>query len=152
VARIVHDPSHRPVQGAAVTLRAQNIGLAAKNGSDDNGEFSFSAVPIGDYSITVTQQGFADAIQNVTVVSGGSPILHFPLALEMVSKRQPLRRRPASRMWTTVTPTTLVARRTSRRPPAPTATNALQMIMIMCRPPTDVTQTVHYVEDGRQGM
>ena len=72
---IVHDPQHRPVSGASVKLQAITSDWTQTTQTDDNGEFSFTSVPVGDYKITVTQPKFQTAEQNVTVASGSSPIL-----------------------------------------------------------------------------
>ena len=82
---IVHDPQHRPVAGASVKLQAVTSALSQTAQTDGNGEFSFSAVPLGDYRISVTQTGFENLAQTVTVVSGSSPVLHFQLAIAAVS-------------------------------------------------------------------
>jgi hypothetical protein len=149
VRGIVHDPSHRPVQGAAVTLRAQTSDWQQKTTSDDNGEFSFSAVPIGDYSITVTQQGFADAIQNVTVISGSAPILHFPLALATVSQTATVTAQAGVENVDSVTPTTLVSRADIAQTPGADRTNALQMITDYV-PAAYVTHDMLHMRGGHQ--
>ena len=46
---IVHDPQHRPIAGASVKLQAVTSVWSQTAQSDDNGEFSFTAVPVGDY-------------------------------------------------------------------------------------------------------
>ena len=74
---VVHDPQHRPVAGASVKLQAITSDWTQTTQTDDNGEFSFTSVPVGDYKITVTQPKFQTAEQNVTVISGSTPILHF---------------------------------------------------------------------------
>ena len=57
---IVHDPQHRPVAGASVKLQAITSDWSQTAQADDNGEFSFTTVPVGDYKITVTEAKFAD--------------------------------------------------------------------------------------------
>src|SRR5271167_2335988 len=74
---IVHDPQHRPVAGASVKLQAITSDWTQTSQTDDNGEFSFTSVAVGDYKISVTQSQFETAEQAVTVASGSSPILHF---------------------------------------------------------------------------
>ena len=74
---VVHDPQHRPVSGASVTLQAITSDWSQTTQTDDNGEFSFTAVPVGDYKITVTQPKFQTAEQTVTVTSGSSPFFTF---------------------------------------------------------------------------
>ena len=53
VRGIVHDPQHRPIQGAHITLKAQNSDFTQSEDSNSNGEFDFSSVPIGVYTVTV---------------------------------------------------------------------------------------------------
>ena len=54
VRGVVHDPQHRPIQGASVTLKAQNSDWKQSQSSDQNGEFDFTSLPIGSYTVTVT--------------------------------------------------------------------------------------------------
>ncbi len=75
---IVHDPQHRPVAGASVKLQAITSDYSQTTQANDNGEFSFTSVPVGDYKITVTQPKFETSEQTVTVDSNSSPVLHFP--------------------------------------------------------------------------
>jgi hypothetical protein len=48
VSGLIHDPQHRPVPGAQVTLRAASSDWTKTVGSDDAGEFHFDTVPLGD--------------------------------------------------------------------------------------------------------
>ena len=57
VSGLIHDPQHRPVQGAQVTLRASNSAWTKSITSTDTGEFHFDAVPLGEYSVTVDTPG-----------------------------------------------------------------------------------------------
>lgn len=81
VRGIVHDPQHRPIHSAEVTLRASNSAWLQAVHTNANGEFEFSAVPAGSYSLTVSAQGFQVMNQSITVSSGSAPILHFPLEI-----------------------------------------------------------------------
>src|ERR1700733_14443485 len=83
---IVHDPQHRPVAGASVKLQAITSDYSQTTQADDNGDFSFTSVPVGDYKITVTQPKFEIAEQTVTVDSNSSPVLHFALAIATLSQ------------------------------------------------------------------
>ena len=73
VRGVVHDPQHRPIPGAQVTLKAQNSGWTQSQDSNENGEFEFTSVPIGNYTVTVSSQGFQSMQQSVIVQSGTSP-------------------------------------------------------------------------------
>ena len=81
VRGILHDPSHRPIQGAQVALHAVASEWSAQVQTDENGEFSFSAVPAGEYTVHVAHQGFAEEEQRLVVASGNVPVLHFQLGL-----------------------------------------------------------------------
>src|SRR3974390_3191517 len=84
---IVHDPQHRPIPNAVVDLKAQRSDWTQHQQTNDNGEFDFSAVPLGEYTVTVMVAGFQTAPQNVVVNSGSSPVLHFQLELAGVSEK-----------------------------------------------------------------
>ena len=81
VQGIIHDPQHRPVQGAGVLLHAKNSDWNTSASSDDSGAFRFDAVPAGEYMVTVSKTGFGDSMLHVEVVSGAKPLLHFQLAV-----------------------------------------------------------------------
>jgi len=138
---IVHDPQHRPVAGTSVKLQAITSDWSQTTQTDDNGEFSFTAVPIGDYKITVTKPKFQSAEQAVTVTSGSSPILHFQLALATLNQTTVVvvGRGEAANM-DSVTPTTLVDRQAIAQTPGADRTNSLAMI-------TDFTPAAYVAHD-----
>src|SRR5260221_10983132 len=74
VRGIVHDPQHRPIQGAKVALRSTSSDWAMSATTDQNGEFLFQAVPIGEYSASADAPGFTQATQDVVVQSGSEPV------------------------------------------------------------------------------
>ena len=123
---IVHDPQHRPIAGASVKLQAITSDWSQTAQSDDNGEFSFTAVPIGDYKITVTQAKFQTSEQKVTVDSGSSPILHFQLALAALNQTTVVVGEGAVANMDSVTPTALVDRLDIPQTPGATAPTAWQ--------------------------
>src|ERR1035438_2306428 len=73
---VVHDPQHRPIQDAMVMLKAKSSDWSKSVTTDATGEFQFNAVPLGDYSVSVAGQGFAQTSQDVTVISGSVPVGH----------------------------------------------------------------------------
>ncbi len=81
VRGIVHDPSHRPIPGAQVTLRALASGWTQTAQSDADGEFQFDAVPVGHYEVSVSAPNFAPSRQQIIVASGKAPIFHFQLEI-----------------------------------------------------------------------
>ncbi len=86
VRGVVHDPQHRPIAGATVTVRARSSSWSQSTPSDSDGEFHFTGVPVGDYLVSVTAPGFGAQEQSISVVAGKSPVLHFPL--EIAASRQ----------------------------------------------------------------
>src|ERR1035441_6925370 len=58
VRGIVHDPQHRPIAGASVTLRTPSSTWLQTSESDSEGEFHFADVPLRNYTVSVTAPGF----------------------------------------------------------------------------------------------
>src|SRR5581483_4705078 len=81
ITGLIHDPQHRPVQGAIVTLVAENSSCTQTATSDDSGEFRFDNVPLGHYAVKVEAPGFTAQIQKLALTSGSEARLHFPLAI-----------------------------------------------------------------------
>jgi hypothetical protein len=54
----VTDPSGALVGGAAVELLSPDTGLRRQSSTNDSGIYEFPALPIGSYTITITQPGF----------------------------------------------------------------------------------------------
>jgi hypothetical protein len=76
---VVHDPQHRPIAEAQVTVQAVHSDLRFAGKSDADGVFTFTAVPLGVYTVTVQAEGFAGQQQRLILASGTAPVLHFPL-------------------------------------------------------------------------
>ena len=85
VRGIVHDPQHRPLAGASVTLRSASFSKTAT--SNAGGEFQIDAVPEGSYAIEVSAPGFRSAEQQISVSSSRNPVLHFQLELAAVTSQ-----------------------------------------------------------------
>src|SRR4029077_2755902 len=81
VKGVVHDPQHRPVPGADVTLKAEQSEWTQRAVTDADGAFQIAAVPVGDYTVTVALTGFNTVRQAVSVISDTTPVLHFQLEL-----------------------------------------------------------------------
>jgi hypothetical protein len=128
VRGIIHDPQHRPLQGAMVMLRANSSDWAKTTNTDGNGEFEFNGVPIGEYTAVVVALGFDQISQAVTVRSGTEPVLH--LALKVAAKNETVNvsGAPEAAPTDSATPTTLVDRAQIERTPGADRTNSLAMI------------------------
>src|ERR1700686_2787031 len=86
VRGIIHDPQHRPVQGAMVMLKAKSSDWSKTANTDANGNFEFNAVPIGADSVIVANPGFKQATQSVIVKSGKEPVVHLQLDVAVTAE------------------------------------------------------------------
>jgi hypothetical protein len=146
---VVHDPQHRPLAGASVTLHAATSDWSQTAQTDDNGEFSFTSVPVGDYKITVTQAKFQTSEQTVTVASGSSPVLHLQLPIASLNQTTVVVGEAASANMDSVTPTTLIDREDIAQTPGADRTNSLAMITDYT-PGAYVTHDMLHMRGGHQ--
>src|SRR5579863_4125389 len=128
VRGIVHDPQHRPIAAGEVVLKAKASDYQQKTETDVNGDFHFDAVPLGEYTVTVSGASFAGEEQSVTVLSGTAPILHFELHLASQVQSVTVSAEAAPGQTESVTPTTLVDREEIQETPGASRTNSLAMI------------------------
>jgi outer membrane cobalamin receptor len=128
VRGIVHDPQHRPVSDATVVLKAKASEYTQTVQSDTEGQFHFDSVPLGEYTVTISQRAFATAEQKVTVLSGTAPILHIELRLAAQNQSVTVSAESAPAQTESVTPTTLVDRQEIEETPGASRTNSLEMI------------------------
>ncbi len=146
---IVHDPQHRPIQGAHVTLKAQNSDWTQSQHSNDNGEFVFTAVPIGNYTVTVESKGFQQASQGVLVESDTSPVLHLQLAIEGAKEMVTVLEIPVQATTDSATPTALLDRTDIEETPGANRTNGMEMITDYV-PASYVTHDMLHMMGGHQ--
>ena len=146
---VVHDPQHRPIAGATVEVRAAASDWMQTAQSDASGEFSFSAVPVGDYRITVAHANFETVQQNVTVEAGSSPVLHFQLAIGTLSQTTVVVGDAETAPMDSVTPTTLVDRQDIAQTPGADRTNSMAMITDYV-PGSYVTHDMLHMRGGHQ--
>ena len=78
---LIHDPQHRPMPNAHVTIRSASSDWKQSTATDDAGEFHFDNVPLGEYKVAVDTPGFALEEQKLTLTSGRDARLHFSLSL-----------------------------------------------------------------------
>src|SRR5260370_420766 len=126
VRGIVHDPQHRPVSGILVDLKARASEFTLNTRTDDAGQFHFEAVPLGEYTVTVFDGNFVANPQNVAVLWGTGPILHFELRLP--TQNQTVVVSADAAQTETVTPTTLVDRLQIQETPGAARTSSLAII------------------------
>jgi outer membrane cobalamin receptor len=137
---IVHDPEHRPIAGATVTLKSAASSWSETTQTTDDGGFTFSPVPLGDYQLTVDHAGFEGSKQTITIASDTSSILHVPLRISAVNQTEVVSAQAEVTTVDSVTPTTLLDRQDIARTPGANRTNSLQMI-------TDYVPGSYYTHD-----
>jgi hypothetical protein len=149
VRGIVHDPQHRPIQGAQLTLKAQNSDFTQTQTSDSNGEFVFTSVPIGTYNATVSSPGFQQTSQAVVVQSDTSPVLHFQLAIEAAKESVTVPEIAGQATTDSATPTEMMSREDIQQTPGADRTNGMEMITDYV-PASYVTHDMLHMMGGHQ--
>ncbi len=149
VRGIVHDPQHRPIQGARLTLKAQDSDWTQSQDSNGNGAFLFTSVPIGNYTVTVSSNGFQQMSQAVIVESDTSPILHFQLAIAGVEEDVRVPETVGQVTTDSATPTTLLNRTAIEETPGADLTNGMEMITDYV-PASYVTHDMLHMLGGHQ--
>jgi outer membrane cobalamin receptor len=140
VRGIVHDPQHRPIANAAVKLKSATSDWSQTTQTNQDGEFTFTAVSVGDYVVTVSLSGFDTLAQPVTVAADSSPILHFPLNISAVNQTAIVTSDAEVANIDSATPTTILGREDIVRTPGADRTNSLQII-------TDYVPGSYYTHD-----
>jgi TonB dependent receptor/Carboxypeptidase regulatory-like domain/TonB-dependent Receptor Plug Domain len=128
VRGIVHDPQHRPIQGAQITLQAAHSALSFSGTTGPEGSFVFESVPVGVYIVTVTAPNFAPDKQVLTVIANSDPTLHFQLQIGQVQQSAVVNEQPATLSPDSMTPTTVLGRQDIAQTPGADNTNSLKMI------------------------
>ena len=129
VRGIVRDAKNKPVENASVTLQSATSDWSQDTRTDPKGEFTFAAVPIGDYLLRVSRQDLATLAQAVTVTSSSFPLAHIQLvpagtSLETVTVAADAE----TTLVNSATPTTLVNREDIAQSPGANRSNSLAMI------------------------
>ena len=146
---VVHDPQHRPIENTMVMLKAKSSDWAKSVTTDATGEFQFNAVPLGDYSVSVASEGFAQTSQDVTVISGTVPVVHFLLKVATANANVTVSGEPEVAPTDSATPTTLVSRLDIERTPGASRSNSMAMITDFV-PGAYVTHDQLHIRGGHQ--
>jgi hypothetical protein len=128
VRGLAHDPDHRPVPDAGVVLKSKSSEYRQTAQTDANGEFQFDAVPVGEYSTSVTHAGFAPVEQSVAVTSGSAPVLHFQFQLAGTRESVQVTEGAQTVSPEAFTTTTLISRSDMDRTPGADQSNSLRMV------------------------
>jgi hypothetical protein len=70
----ITDPSQHPVSGAKVSAKLDNTSAVRNTVTDDKGEFSFTSVAVGQYTVEVNADGFRTHVQSYVQVTLGHVI------------------------------------------------------------------------------
>ena len=140
VSGLIHDPQHRPVQGAQATLRSTTSDWNKSAASDNSGEFHFDSVPLGNYRITVELAGFATQAQELTLSSGRDARLHFSLTIAQTKETVEVRDTASTVNAESSTTQSVISRQQIASTPGADQTNSLAMI-------TDYVPSAYMVHD-----
>ena len=149
VRGVVHDPDHRPVPSAQVVLKAGSSDYLRTQTTGGDGTFEVNSVPVGAYQVTVTRDGFAPSAEDVVVVSGSAPVLHFQLAIGMTEQVVNVEEGALAANPEWMTPTTMVSRAEIQNTPGADLSNSLAMITDYV-PGAWVTHDQLHVRGGHQ--
>ena len=126
---VVHDPQHRPIPGANVTLKAAESAFTLDAKTDSEGEFDLLQAPIGVYELTISATGFATTEQSLAIASGTNPIVHILLSVAPATQTVVVQGLETSLSSSdSVTPTTLVTRADIDETPGANRTIGMEMI------------------------
>jgi outer membrane receptor protein involved in Fe transport len=128
ISGLIHDPQHRPVEGATVTIRAENSDWTKSITSDSSGEFRFEAVPLGRYKVRVELTGFSEQEQYLTLTSGRDARLHFALAVAQAKETVQVTDTAASVNPQSSTTQSVISRQQIASAPGADQTNSMVMI------------------------
>ncbi|HEY1949082.1 MAG TPA: TonB-dependent receptor, partial [Bryobacteraceae bacterium] len=93
-----------------------------------DGAFETVTVPLGEYEVTVTQNGFQPSAQKVVISSREAPLLHFQMAIGTPSQVVNVEDKALAVDPNTMTPTTIVSRKEIAETPGADLSNSMNMI------------------------
>lgn len=128
VRGLIHDPQHRPVNGATVKLHATNSQFEQTATSNDAGEFTFEKIPIGEYTVDVQSTGFRTEQQHLALSSSRDVRLHFSLTLAATTETVEVQDAPVTVNPSSSTTATLISRADIAQTPGADQSNSLAMI------------------------
>lgn len=149
VKAIVHDPQHRPVQGAKVIVQSRSSSFSQTGTTNDEGIATIMKVPVGEYDVMVNSPGFAIEQQAATVTSDSLQELHFALNVASQEESVEVTAEPQIVNPTSAVPETLIKRSEIARAPGADRTNSMSMITDFVPGATMVHDQLH-VRGGHQ--
>src|SRR5262249_1925503 len=128
VSGLIHDPQHRPVQGAQVKLSADTSNFSKVIASNDEGEFRFEAIPVGRYTVTIAVPGFAPEEQKLELTSSRDGKLHFVLKMAQAGETIEVRDQPVMVNPESSTTQSVISRQDIASTPGADQSNSMAMI------------------------
>jgi outer membrane receptor protein involved in Fe transport len=128
VKAIVHDPQHRPVQGAQVEVQSRTSDFKTSAITNEDGIATILNIPVGEYEVKVTSRGFATVQQSTTVSSGNVLELHYALALAQHEETVEVSGAPELVNPSSSTPEALVSRAEIAQTPGADGSNSMALI------------------------
>jgi len=126
---VVHDPQHRPVSGADVSLQAADSAFTIKTVTNSDGEFQLPQAPIGVYRLLIRASGFSSVTEPVSIASGTEPVLHIALRIAPATQSVLVEGLTDSlSALDSATPTTLITRADIEQTPGASRTIGMEMI------------------------
>jgi hypothetical protein len=126
---VVHDPEHRPIAGADVTLKATESAFTLTAKTNAEGEFDLQQAPIGIYTLRISATGFSTAEEPLNIASGTNPVVHIALSVAPATQTVIVQGSQTSVSASdSVTPTTLITREDIDQTPGASRTIGMEMI------------------------
>jgi outer membrane receptor protein involved in Fe transport len=149
VKAIVHDPQHRPVQGAQVVVQSRTSAFKQSGTTNEDGIAMVLNVPVGEYDIKIVSPGFAVGQQSVMVTSDNVQELHFALTVAQREETLEVSGEPALVDASSSTPEAVVSRQQIAQTPGADGSNSLAIITNFTPGATLVHDQLH-VRGGHQ--
>ncbi|MGH9619360.1 MAG: TonB-dependent receptor domain-containing protein, partial [Bryobacteraceae bacterium] len=131
---IVHDPQHRPIPHARVTIQGRSLT------SNSEGEFKADKLNPGQYTVTISAPGFSPLQEQIHLTPSRNPIFHFQLQLGAITASVKVAASASTLNTEASTVRTNVSHAEILRTPGAGRTNSLAMI-------TDFTPGAYMVHD-----
>jgi hypothetical protein len=125
---VIHDPDHRPVGGAQVSIKSLTSDFVRTASTAVDGSFEVTSIPVGAYQVTITHEGFATTAQETVVTSGSAPVLHFQLAIGTVTQSVNVSEEALSVNPDQMTPAVIISRQQIQDAPGAALSNSFSMI------------------------
>ena len=145
----VLDPQQRAIARAKITLASHSSSVSRVTVTDVVGEFSFRAVPVGEYTVNVESSGFSKVTLAVIVLSDRTTTVTVHLKIAPISQQVEVNAKPGEVRSESPTPVTLVNRRQISETPGASRTNSLAMITDYV-PGSYITHNQLHIRGGHQ--